>query len=265
MAHPLALTRAISPAMADCELTHLPRVPIDVDKAVAQHAAYEQALTGLGCRVTRLPAAPDSPDSVFIEDTAIVLDEIAVIARPGAASRRAETAGVEEVLKHERVIARIEAPGTLDGGDVLVVGRAVFVGATARTNVPGTEQLRRILEHFGYATQVIDVDAAGCLHLKSAVTALSDDTLLINPRWAPAKAFANYRLIEVDPAEPGGANIVRVGEQLLYSDAFPRTLARLGRPVTTVDVSEIAKAEGAVTCCSLIVNVLEETSVPRPV
>jgi dimethylargininase len=260
MAHPLALTRAISPAMADCELTHLPRVPIDVDKAVAQHAAYEQALTGLGCRVTRLPAAPDSPDSVFIEDTAIVLDEIAVIARPGAASRRAETAGVEEVLKHERVIARIEAPGTLDGGDVLVVGRAVFVGATARTNVPGTEQLRRILEHFGYATQVIDVDAAGCLHLKSAVTAVSDHVLLLNRAWVADGAFREYDLVDVNPQEPSAANVVRVGGRLLYSAAFPWTLERLrGRSVdvTAVDVSELAKAEGAVTCCSLIMKTPE--------
>jgi dimethylargininase len=255
MADLLALTRAVSPAMADCELTHLPRVPIDVATAVAQHATYEQALARLGCRVSRLPAAPDSPDSVFIEDTAVVFDEIAVIARPGADSRRAETAGVEEALKHERVIARIEAPGTMDGGDVMVVGRTVFVGLTGRTNGSGIEQLRRIIEHFDYALRVVEVDAAGCLHLKSAVTAFADDTLLVNPRWVAAQAFADYRLIEVDQSEPAAANIVRVGERLLYSDGFPRTLerlSRLGREITTVDVGEIAKAEGAVTCCSLI-------------
>ena len=255
MAELIALTRAVSPAMARCELTHLPRVPIDVAKAAEQHAAYERALAELGCAVKRLPAAADLPDSVFVEDTAVVFDEIAVIMRPGAESRRGETADVEEWLKRQRLLGRIEPPGTMDGGDVLVSGRTVFVGATARTNPAGIEQLRRLLEYFGYSVRVVQVDVGGCLHLKSAVTAVADDTMLVNPRWVLPRAFSEYNLVEVDPGEPSAANIVRAGGGLLYSAAFPATLERLeklGHRVTTVDVSEIAKAEGAVTCCSLL-------------
>jgi dimethylargininase len=251
----IALTRDVSPAMADCELTHLPRMPIDVAKAAAQHADYERALAALGCSVVRLPAGSDMPDSVFIEDTAVVLGEIALIMRPGAESRRRETSDVEEWLKHRRLLGRIEGPGTMDGGDVLVAGRSIFVGASSRTNADGIEQLRRLVEYFGYSLKAVSVN--GCLHLKSAVTAVTDDVLLINRRWAPAEAFAGFALVDVHPAEPSAANIVRVGGRLLYSAGFPRTLELLvqrGLPVTTVDVGEIAKAEGAVTCCSLILE-----------
>jgi dimethylargininase len=256
MSELLALTREVSPAMADCELTHLPRVAIDIVKAAAQHAAYESALATLGCSVVRLPAGANLPDSVFIEDTAVVLAEIALIMRPGAESRRGETADVEEWLKHRRLLGRIEPPGTMDGGDVLVAGRSIFVGASSRTSAEGIEQLRRLVEYFGYSLKVVTV--TGCLHLKSAVTALTDDTLLINTNWAPADAFAGFTLVQVHRDEPMGANIARVRDRLLYSAAFPRTLDLLvsrGLPVRTVDVSEIAKAEGAVTCCSLIIEI----------
>jgi dimethylargininase len=255
MAEWVALTRAVSPAMADCELTHLPRVPIDVALAARQHADYEKALEKLGCLVHRLPSTSEMPDAVFIEDTAVVLGEIAVIARPGSASRRAETSDVEEWLKHRILLGRIEPPGTLDGGDVLVVGRRMFVGATARTNPEGLEQLRRIVEYFGYAMTVVEV--RGCLHLKSAVTAVSDHVLLLNRAWVPAETFRDYELVDVHPREPMAANIVRVGGGLLYSAGFPWTLERLrarGVGVATVDVGELAKAEGAVTCCSLIMK-----------
>jgi dimethylargininase len=251
----IALTRSVSPAFAACELTHLPRAPIDVNRAIEQHAAYERALGQLGCTVHQLPSDSDMPDAVFIEDTAVVLDGITIIMRPGADSRRGETIAVEEWLKHRRLIARIEPPGTIDGGDVLVAGRRVFVGATSRTNAAGAEQLRAIVEYFGYTVQVVDV--RGCLHLKSAVTCVAEDTLLVNPRSAPAEAFAGFQLIEVHPDEQAAANVVRVGRNLLCSAAFPRTLQRLrdgGARVTTVDVSELAKAEGAVTCCSLILE-----------
>ena len=254
----IALTRSVSPAMADCELTHLPRVPIDVDRAGQQHAAYEQALETLGCTVHRLASPADMPDGVFIEDTAVVLDDIAVIARPGAVSRRQETTGVEEWLKHRMLLARIEAPGTMDGGDVLAVGRRIFVGATSRTNADALEQFRRIVEYFGYSMTVVAVH--GCLHLKSAVTAVADDVLLVNRAWVPADAFEGCELVDVHPQEPSAANIVRIGGRLLYSAAFPWTLERLrarGADVTTVDVSELAKAEGALTCCSLIMNIPE--------
>jgi dimethylargininase len=252
----VAVTRAVSPQMAACQLTHVPRVPIDIDLAAEQHAAYERTLEQLGCTIHRLPAGVDMPDSVFIEDTAVVLDEISIIMRPGAASRRAETAAVEEWLKHRILLARIEPPATLDGGDVMVVGRSIFVGASSRTNEAGLEQFRAIVEYFGYAMTVIEV--RGCLHLKSAVSAAGEDTLLVNPRWVPAERFERYNLVPVDPEEPTAANVVRLHDDLVCSAAYPRTLERLvhaGAQVTTVDVSELAKAEGAVTCCSLIMSV----------
>ena len=255
MSELIALTRAVSPAMADCQLTHLPRVPIDIALATKQHDAYERALEALGCDVHRLPSTADTPDAVFVEDMAVVLDEIGVIMRPGATSRRHEIAEVAEWLKHKILLARIEPPGTMDGGDVLVVGRRIFVGATSRTNAEALDQFRQIVEYFGYTMTVVEV--RGCLHLKSAVTAVSDDVLLLNRGWVPDHAFDGFALIDVHPQEPSAANIVRVGNRLLYSAAFPWTLERLKQStteVTTVDVSELAKAEGAVTCCSLIMR-----------
>jgi dimethylargininase len=254
----IALTRAVSPAMADCQLTHLPRVPIDIALATRQHDAYERALEALGCGVHRLPSTADIPDAVFVEDMAVVLDEIGVIMRPGAASRRHEIAEVAEWLKHRILLARIEPPGTMDGGDVLVVGRKIFVGATSRTNAEARDQFRKVVEYFGYSMTVVEV--RGCLHLKSAVTAVSDDVLLVNRSWISVDAFEEFDLVDVHPVEPSAANIVRVGRRLLYSAAFPWTLERLKNAapdVTTVDVSEIAKAEGGVTCCSLIMKLPE--------
>jgi dimethylargininase len=250
----VALTREASPAIARCELTHLSRVPIDLDKARTQHEDYERALTALGCTVHRLPSGPEMPDSVFIEDVAIVLDELAIVARPGAPSRRVECAAVEDGLAPYRTtVVRIEPPGTLDGGDVLVVGRSIFIGISSRTNDAAVEQVRTRVAPFGYSVQAVSV--TGCLHLKSAVTAAGDNVLLMNRAWAPVDLFRTFDIIDVHPDEPYAANVVRVGDGLLYPTAFPRTRDRLetrGFRVTAVDVSELAKAEGAVTCCSLI-------------
>jgi dimethylargininase len=249
----VAFTRDVSPSIIGCELTHLTREPIDVGRARAQHADYERTLEQLGCRVRRLPAGDDMPDSVFIEDVAVVFDEIAVITRPGAVSRRPETTDVSRALSHHRPIVQIVAPGTLDGGDVLVAGRSVFVGRTSRSNDAGIGQMRAAIASYGYT--VLAASVLGCLHLKSAITALDDRTLLANRRWIDEKDFSNFELVEVDPAEPMAANIVRVGNGHLYAAGFPRTLERVekrGYVVTSVDVSEIAKAEGAVTCCSVI-------------
>lgn len=249
----IALTRGVSPALARCELTHLPRMAIDLDLARAQHAAYERALATLGCVVVGLPAAPDMPDSVFVEDVAFVLDEMAIIARPGAQSRRLERAAVEEALAGHRPLARIEAPATLDGGDVLVVGRSIFIGLSTRTNEAAVEQVRGCVAPHGYTVHPVRV--AGCLHLKSAVTVAGPQLLLMNPAWAPVSAFSRFDVVDVDADEPHAANVVRVGERLLFPSAYPRTRKRLedrGLHVTTVDVSEFSKAEGAVTCCSLI-------------
>jgi dimethylargininase len=250
-----AITREVSPVIGRCELTHLSREPIDVDRARLQHDGYEGCLRALGCTVHRLPASPDLPDSVFVEDCAIVLDELAVMARPGAASRRAETAAIEAALASFRPLGRIELPGTLDGGDVLRVGRTLLVGVSSRTNAAAIDQLGRLVGPVGYSVGAIEV--RGCLHLKSAVTEVAPDTLLVNRAWLPEDAVRGFDCIEIDPAEPFAANALRIGDALVYSSAFPRTRERLescGVRVHLVDVSELAKAEGAVTCCSLIVE-----------
>lgn len=252
---PIALTREVSAALGACELTHLARVPIDVELARSQHAQYERALADAGYRVERLPGDPAMPDCVFVEDIAIVFDEVAVVTRPGAASRRAEVPVVAAALASYRDVKYIEAPGTIDGGDVLVAGRRVFVGRSSRTNGDAVAQLRRFVAPFGYA--VSEIDVGGCLHLKSAVTALSDEALIVNPDWVDAAAFAGFELVAVDPREPAAANVLRLADRMIVQSAFPRTAERVaarGVRVEAVDAGELAKAEGAVTCCSLIVR-----------
>jgi dimethylargininase len=253
---PVAITRAVSTAIARCELTHLAREPIDVARARAQHDAYEDSLRRAGCRVVRLPEAPDLPDSVFVEDAAVVLDELAVITRPGAESRRAETAAVAEALGAYRALVALRAPATLDGGDVLLAGRTLYVGRTARTNAEGAAQLGDAVAPHGY--RVVEVPVEGCLHLKSAATLAAARLLLVQSEWVAAAAFdPSLELLPVDPAEPYAANVLRIGDTLVMPSAFPRTRARLearGLRVEAVDVSELAKAEAAVTCCSLVVE-----------
>jgi dimethylargininase len=251
----LALTRDISPAIEHCELTHLERVTIDVDRARAQHTEYESALRELGCEVRRLPTTDDMPDSVFIEDTAVVLDELAVITRPGAESRRRETAAVAEAVRSHRPVVAILSPGTMDGGDVMIAGQRIFVGVGHRSNDAGVRQLRSMVGTQGYTVEAVEFD--GCLHLKSAATVVADDLVLINPAWVDARRFAPMRVIEIDPTEPYAANVLRVGDTLIYSDQHVRTRQRLeaaGLTIRTVPADELAKAEGAVTCCSLIID-----------
>jgi len=249
----IAVTRPVSPSLAECELTHLSRVTIDVPRAVEQHDAYVELLRSLGATIVRAAGAPELPDAVFIEDTALVLDELAVMTRPGAAVRRGELKAVAAVLKEYRRILWLEAPATLDGGDVLRVGRKLYVGRSSRTNQHGIDQLQRLV--YVYEYRVIAVDFAGCLHLKSAVTEVTDSVLLLNPEWVRADAFPDSDAMEVDPAEPYGANALRMGDDVVYGSQFPRTHERLtqrGLSVSSIDLSELAKAEGAVTCCSLI-------------
>ena len=251
----IAVTRGVSDSINGCELTHVARQPIDLGRARAQHLAYEQTLERAAhCEIVRVPAAPELPDAVFVEDTAVVVDEVAIIARPGAASRRAEIQGVAGVLSRYRELRYIEGPGTLDGGDVVVAGRRVFVGRTSRTNEAAIAQVRAILAPFGYDVQGVDV--RGCLHLKSAATLLSEAQLLVNPAWISREAFDGIELLEIDPREPYAANILKAGDDYLYSTAFPRTAERLQRSLqlNLVDMSELAKAEGAVTCCSLLLT-----------
>lgn len=249
----IAITRGVSPSIAQCVLSHIERSPIDLDLAVQQHSAYVRALQELGCKVIELENEPELPDSVFVEDTAIVLDEIAVITRPGAPSRRAETSSIAEALRPYRSLLSITEPATLDGGDVLRIGRKIYVGLSARTSQAAVSQLRDLVTPHGY--RVIGVPIQHCLHLKSAVTEVAAGVVLIQPQWVDAAAFAEYEIILVDPDELHAANALRVDQELIYPEGFARTEARLHRfgiKPTLVAVSELQKAEGAVTCCSLI-------------
>ena len=249
----IAITRDVTADMGSCELTFLPRIRIDTNLAAEQHEAYQSTLASLGCEIIELPAEPNMPDSVFVEDTALVLDEIAVMCRPGAESRRAEVAGVRDALKNYRTVVSIQPPGTLDGGDLLCVGKVIYAGLSTRSNRSGIEQLRDIVADYGYAVE--PVDTTQCLHLKSAVSQVAPDLLLINPNWISTSAFERYELIDVDESEPHAANALRVGSSVIYPTSFPRTMEKLaqrGIDLSPVDVSEIQKAEGAVTCCSLI-------------
>jgi dimethylargininase len=251
----IAYTRAVSPTLADCELTHLEREPLDVARARQEHAAYEAVLARLGATTQHLPPEPDLPDAVFVEDTAIVLDEIAVITRPGAPSRRPETASTAAALATHRPLVHIVSPGTLDGGDVLVAGRRIYTGLSRRTNRAAIEQLAAILAPLDY--EVIPVAFAGCLHLKSGVTRVADGLLLLNPDWVDPGIFVGHRAVPVDPAEPHAANALALGGSVIHPAHHPCTRARMeaeGLRVEPVAMTELAKAEAGVTCCSLLLR-----------
>jgi len=236
-----------------CELTYREREPIDAGVAARQHRAYCDALRACGARVLTLPRADELPDSVFVEDTAIVLDEIAVLTRPGVESRRGEVGLIEKDVAGLRTVVKVEAPATLEGGDVMRVGRTLYVGLSPRTNAGGSEALRRFAAPHGY--EVLTVEMRGCLHLKTGCSALDDATVLVNPEWVDAGAFDAHEVVAVDEAEPWAANVLRVGDWVCVSSAFPRTAALLrarGYDVRAVEVSEFAKAEGGMTCMSLL-------------
>ena len=260
-----ALTRGVSPSIGRCELTHIEREPIYLETAKAQHDAYERVLEDLGCRIERLGEESDFPDSVFVEDIAIVLDELAIITRPGAISRRGERGSVERALRPHRRLEHIQAPAILDGGDVLTVDKTIYVGISTRSNTEGVDQVRAIVADHGY--NVMEVAFDGCLHLKSAVTTVSNDTLVINPEWIEAGTFSELACIEVDPTEPAAANVLGIADRVLFGAGFPRTGERLsaaGFEVRPVDASELAKAEGALTCCSLIFDALDRNKWEPP-
>ena len=249
----IAITRSVSRTIDQCELTNLERVPINLEIAITQHQRYEETLRSLGVEVLVLPEEADLPDAVFVEDAAVVLDECAIITRPGADSRRPETESIARALAPYRTLHTIHAPGTVDGGDVLVVGKRIWVGQSTRSNNSAIEQMQSFLESFGYTVRGVPV--SGCLHLKSAVTQVAQDTLLINPAWVEKNDFRGMKFIEVDPSEPYAANALCVGDSILYQPAYPKTILRLeavGIHPVLVDQSELAKAEGALTCCSLI-------------
>jgi dimethylargininase len=250
-----AITREISPRFAECELTHLERTPIDLDIARAQHRDYVETLEKLGCEVIELPADPDLPDSVFVEDTALILPEVALITRPGADSRKPETEFIARALTPLIDLVRVREPATVDGGDILVLGKKIYVGRSTRSNQHAINQLHELLSGYGYS--VMGVELHDCLHLKSAVTRVDDQTLLINKNWVDPRCFEEFDQIKIDPSEPHAANCLPIGDGIIFPTAFPKARIRLeerGYRVVAVDVSELAKAEGAVTCCSLIIQ-----------
>jgi dimethylargininase len=246
-----ALTREVSPAIVNCELEFLERQPIHFALAQEQHRQYQKCLVELGVQVEQLPAAPDMPDGVFVEDPAIVLDEIAVITRMGAASRRQESETVAQALAQYRELRYIQEPATLEGGDVMRVGKTLYVGYSRRTNIAGVQQLAAMVHPMGYF--VVPVEVRGCLHLKTACCFIGDDTLLANRAWMDPDALCGLKILDVP--EPPGANALRIGDTVLMPSAFPRTremLERSGFRVRTADNSELLKAEAGVTCTSLI-------------
>lgn len=248
-----AITRAVSPAIVDCEISFIDRRPIDLAIAEQQHHAYEKLLERLGARLISLPAEPALPDSMFVEDPAIVLDELAVIFPLGTDSRRPEAASLAKTLSAFRKLEYINLPGTLEGGDVLRIARKLFVGLTRRSNAEGIRQLATILAPHHY--EVIAVPVTGCLHLKSAVTHVGGNTLLANRAMFDAAPFAGYDWIDVDPSEPHAANALALSGTIIFPASFPRTRARLearGFHVTPLDISELQKAESGLTCSSLL-------------
>jgi dimethylargininase len=248
-----AITRAVSPAIVHCEISFIDRRPIDLSKARDQHHAYETLLEKLGARVLSLPPEPALPDSMFVEDPAIVLDELAVILPLGTESRRPEAASLAKALSAFRKLEYVTLPGTLEGGDVLRMGRKLFVGLTRRSNAEGIRQLAVLLAPHHY--EVVAVSVTGCLHLKSAVTPLGRNTLLANRAWFDTTPFAGQEWIDVDPVEPHAANALALADTVIFPASFPRTracIAARGFHVTPLDISELQKAESGLTCSSLL-------------
>jgi dimethylargininase len=252
---PIALTRPPGAALARCELSYKVRDPIDLALAAAQHAEYERVLESLGATVVRLPAEDDHPDAVFVEDVAVVLDEAALVTRPGTASRRGETLSMARALAHYRPVHHMLAPATLDGGDVMRIGRTLYVGRSARTNEAGVESLRDVAEPFGY--EVVAVPVNDCLHLKTACTYAGARVVLANPAWVDASALRDVEVLHVPEEEPWGASVLSVGGALVLPASFPRTrdlLESRGFETCPVDLSELQKAEGGPTCLSVLVE-----------
>ena len=251
----VAITRHVSSRFNECEITHIERTPIDINIARAQHDAYVRALAELGCQILELPEEKDLPDSVFVEDTAFILPEVAIITRPGADSRKPEIASIIPALSPYRRLVHVSEPATVDGGDVLVIGKQIFIGMSTRSNKEAVEQLNTMLNPYGYTVR--GVEMSDCLHLKTAVTRVDDKTLLINTNWVDPANFTGFDLIEIDASEPFAANCLPVQGKIIYPTTFPKTRKRLenkGYDIVPVELSELAKAEGAVTCCSLIVE-----------
>jgi dimethylargininase len=249
----IALTRAVSPTMGLCQLSYIARQEIDIEKAIEQHHRYESCLAEMGARIVSVPPEPDMPDAVFVEDPVVVVDEVAVIAVMGSEIRRKEADSLAKALSAFRPLRHLREPANLEGGDVMRVGSTVFVGLSQRTNEAGVSQLTAELAPFGY--QVKPVAVHGCLHLKSAVCYLGDGAVLANRAWLGTAPLDGLRIIEVADDEPSAANVLRIGDTVLMPASYPHTekiIRGIGLKVQTLDMSEIIKAEGGMTCTSVI-------------
>jgi dimethylargininase len=247
-----ALTHLPSRNMADCLRMHA-GPSIDLEIALRQHAGYRRMLERSGAIVETLDCNRHLPDCVFIEDTAIILDEIAILCSMGHPSRRDEPAGIESFIRRRRDVHRIDLPATIDGGDVLRVGRRLIVGLSGRTNAAAIEALADTVRPYGY--QIDSVPVTGCLHLKSACTALPDGRLLANASWLDANALRQFAIVAVPDAEPDGANVAIANETVCTAAGHPQTgdlIRSLGFRVEIADLTEFAKADGCVTCLSLL-------------
>lgn len=252
-----AFTRAVSPRLAECQLTHLQRQPIDAEKAAQQHSSYEQALTEAGFEIVRLPERADDPDAVFVEDTALLLGAHAIITRPGVASRANETESTAAGLETHFQLHRMKS-GYLDGGDVLRIGQRLYVGLSTRTDADGVRALAPLVATLGF--DVVQAQLRDCLHLKTCATFAGMDmrgvpVLLYSERSIDPAQFAGVEPFAVDESEPAAANCVRAADCLILPAGNPRTASTLrdrGFRVVEVDVSELQKAEAGVTCMSLI-------------
>ena len=252
---PVALTRQPAQSLVHCEISHVERETIDFSLAVRQHYTYCRALQQQGLDVQTLLPVEAFPDSVFVEDNAIVLDELAVLTSMGAVSRQGEPALLGPVLSEYREVLEISLPARIEGGDVVRVGRTLYIGNSSRTNQEGIEALRRITEPFGYTVQPIEVH--GSLHLKTACSLLDEETLLVNPSWINVGALGGFRLISVPAHEPFGANVMRVGQGILANASYPETIKILetcGYAILSLDISEFSKAEAGLTCLSLLIE-----------
>ena len=248
-----AITREVSSSINNCELSFHARQPIDVAKAMAQHEKYRHCLAELGVEIISSPAEPELPDAVFVEDAAVIVDELAIITNMGVPTRRREAISLAGTLSHYRQLKSVVEPATLDGGDVLRIGRSVFVGLSQRTNMAGAAQLADILRPYNYEVQPIAV--SGCLHLKSACSYIGDNTILVNRSWIESERLSGFKLLDVPEEEPAAANALLLMDIVIIPASFPNTrtlLEQRGFDIRTVDVSELQKAEAGVTCCSLI-------------
>lgn len=246
------VTHKVSPALQECELTFLESEAIDLVKAAEEHRNYCRMLENCGAKVVILDENHLLPDSVFVEDPIIVFDEVAVLTSMGVESRRKERETLEKFFNQYRQVVQINLPAKIEGGDVLKIGKHIYVGQSPRTNKAGIDALSEILVPFGY--KVIPVMVTGCLHLKTGCTALDSDTILINPAWVDPAPFSGFTIVETLPEEPFGANVLPINSTLCMNAAFPLTadlVRSRGYSVVTTDITEFVKAEAGLTCMSV--------------